>query len=57
MLSLFEKTIILKVISVAFYFGFLDIEAFKKRFAVDFYTFYSKDVEFLETVNIMKKVR
>ena len=36
-----------KMISVAFYFAFLDLNNFKKRFNIDFLEYFKEEVEFL----------
>lgn len=38
---------IAKMISVAFYFGFVDLDEFKKRFNLDFKEYFKEEIEFL----------
>lgn len=39
---------IAKMVSVAFYFAFLDLHEFKKRFQIDFKEYFAEEIEFLE---------
>ncbi len=45
---------IAKMVSVAFYFGFIDLEAFKKRFKIDFIEYFKEEVDFLLNEELMK---
>lgn len=43
-----------KMISVAFYFAFLDLDKFKKRFQIDFLEYFKEEVEFLLEKNLIE---
>lgn len=43
-----------KMVSVAFYFGFVDLIAFKKRFSINFLEYFKKEVEFLLKGELME---
>jgi len=45
---------IAKMVSVAFYFGFVDLKAFKSRFNIDFMEKFKKEVEFVIKEDLMK---
>ncbi len=42
-----ESEAIAKMLSVAFYFAFVDLNAFKKRFNIDFKEYFKEEIEFL----------
>ncbi len=44
---------IAKMVSVAFYFGFIDGDAFKKRFGVDFKQYFAAEIEFVTSKGLM----
>lgn len=48
-----EETVA-KMVSVAFYFGFIDSEAFKKRFGVKFEKFFADEISFVIQKGLMK---
>ena len=43
-----------KMISVAFYFAFLDLDKFKKRFQIDFLEYFKEEIEFLLEKNLIE---
>lgn len=43
-----------KAISVMFYFGFIDLNAFQRRFEVKFIDVFKDEIEFLESKNLVK---
>ena len=45
---------IAKMVSVAFYFGFVDLEAFKSRFEVSFLEYFKDEVEFITQEGLME---
>lgn len=45
---------IAKMISVAFYFGFVDLNEFKKRFELDFNEYFKEELEFLLNKNLIE---
>lgn len=53
--ALNQEEAIAKMISVAFYFGFIDFEAFKKRFGVEFTTHFRNEVAYVLENNLMEK--
>ncbi|MBQ3080747.1 MAG: NUDIX domain-containing protein [Clostridia bacterium] len=46
---------IAKMVSVAFYFAFVDLTAFKKRFGVDFFKYFAKETEFVLENGLMEQ--
>ena len=46
---------IAKMVSVAFYFAFIDLDGFKKRFGVDFETHFQKEINYLITNKLMER--
>ncbi|QIK58322.1 radical SAM protein [Dysgonomonas sp. HDW5A] len=47
-----EQEIMAKTISVMFYFGFIDLENFRKRFGKDFMQMFKDEIEYLKTWNL-----
>lgn len=45
---------IAKMVSVAFYFGFVDLEAFKKRFEIEFEAYFKEEVAFVLEKGLME---
>lgn len=45
---------IAKMVSVAFYFGFVDLEAFKRRFQISFMDHFKNEVDFVLHENLME---
>ncbi|MBR4868160.1 MAG: radical SAM protein [Clostridia bacterium] len=45
---------IAKMVSVAFYFAFVDLPAFEKRFGIDFKVYFEKEVEFVLKNQLME---
>jgi oxygen-independent coproporphyrinogen-3 oxidase len=45
---------IAKMVSVAFYFGFVDLEAFKQRFQISFIDHFKNEVDFVLQENLME---
>jgi len=44
---------IAKMVSVAFYFGFVDLKEFKKRFHLEFTEYFKKDIAFLKSKKLI----
>ncbi|MCP4161690.1 MAG: NUDIX domain-containing protein [Deltaproteobacteria bacterium] len=55
--SLNKEESIAKMVSVAFYFGFVDIEAFQKRFGLNFLDYFKKEVEFVTSQSFMEIIK
>lgn len=49
-----EEESIAKMVSVAFYFGFVDLEAFQSRFGVPFTEYFKNEVEFVTQNGLME---
>lgn len=49
-----EEESIAKMVSVAFYFAFVDFDAFKKRFGIDFQERFSEEIEFVLENKLME---
>ena len=52
--SLSKAESIAKMVSVAFYFGFIDLDAFKKRFDIDFIEYFKDEVTFVLENKLME---
>lgn len=52
--SLPTSEAVAKMVSVAFYFAFLDLEKFKKRFDLDFKEYFKDELVFLENKGLIK---
>lgn len=52
--SLDKEEVVAKMVSVAFYFGFIDFEAFKKRFDMDFKEHFAEEVKFVIDEGLME---
>ncbi len=51
-----EDESIAKMVSVAFYFAFVDLKAFKKRFGVEFYERFEDEVKFVLEEGLMERI-
>lgn len=51
-----EDEAIAKMVSVAFYFAFVDLDAFKARFGLDFLTHFSAEMDFVLQEGLMVRV-
>lgn len=49
-----EDESIAKMVSVAFYFAFIDLPAFRKRFGIDFTERFSREIQFVLENNLME---
>ena len=49
-----QEESIAKMVSVAFYFAFVDLEAFRKRFGLDFMEYFSEEVDFVLKNKLME---
>lgn len=49
-----QEETIAKMVSVAFYFGFIDSDAFRKRFGVKFEEYFADEIEFVIQKELMK---
>ncbi len=52
--SLNKQESIAKMVSVAFYFGFIDFDAFEKRFSLSFTDYFKNEIDFLVQNKLMK---
>ena len=52
--ALDKKESIAKMISVAFYFGFIDLPAFEKRFAISFMEYFKDEIDFILQEKLME---
>ncbi len=52
--ALDQEEVIAKMISVAFYFGFIDLDAFYKRFKLSFIDYFKEEVEFVISEGLME---
>ncbi len=52
--ALDQEEVIAKMISVAFYFGFVDLDAFYKRFQLSFVDYFKDEVEFVISEGLME---
>ncbi len=54
--SLDQEEVIAKTISVAFYFGFVDLDAFYKRFNLSFVDYFKDEVDFVIREGLMERI-
>lgn len=52
--ALDKQESIAKMVSVAFYFGFIDIDAFRKRFNLEFLEYFKTEVDFVTKEGLME---